>query len=62
MLFISFFDYHILMNSNLIIMAYVGMVALLTYTSFFGVAYPQAPTAHRWIQVGKAFPFRPPGQ
>ena len=52
MLFVSFFDYHILMNSNIIIMAYVGMVALLTYTSFFGVAYPQAPTAHRWINIG----------
>lgn len=59
MLFVSFFDYHVLMNSNLIIMAYVGMVALLTYTSFFGVAYPQAPTAHRWIQVGTAFTFQP---
>ena len=52
MLFVSFFDDHILMNSNIIIMAYVGMVALLTYTSFFGVAYPQAPTAHRWINIG----------
>ncbi len=58
MLFVSFFDYHIFMNSNIVVLGYLGMLALLTYTSFFGVAYPQAPTAHRWIEIG-SFSFQP---
>lgn len=58
MLFVSFFDYHIFSNSNIVVLGYLGMLALLTYTSFFGVAYPQAPTAHRWIEIG-SFSFQP---
>ncbi len=58
MLFVSFFDYHIFMNSNIVVLGYLGMLALLTYTSFFGVAYEQAPTAHRWIEIG-SFSFQP---
>lgn len=49
MLFISFFDYHILMNSNVVILGYAAALGLLTYTSFFGTA---VHGARRWIEIG----------
>ena len=49
MLFISFFDYHILMNTNVVFIGYFGMLAILTYTSFFG---DDAHDARRWINIG----------
>ncbi len=55
MLFISFFDYHILMNSNIVIIGYLGALALLTYTSFFG---DEVHGARRWIELG-SFSFQP---
>ncbi|MCD7888386.1 MAG: putative lipid II flippase FtsW [Oscillospiraceae bacterium] len=55
MLFISFFDYHILFNSNVVILGYTAMLALLTYTSFFGT---ENAGARRWIEIG-SFSFQP---
>ncbi|MCD7804270.1 MAG: putative lipid II flippase FtsW [Oscillospiraceae bacterium] len=55
MLFISFFDYHILFNSNVVILGYTAMLALLTYTSFFGTENAEA---RRWIEIG-SFSFQP---
>lgn len=53
MLFISFFDYHIFMNSNVVIIGYSVMLLLLTYTSFFGRA---EHGARRWIDIlGQSF-------
>lgn len=49
MIFISFFDYHILMNSKIVLFGFLGGAALLTYTSFFGDAVARA---RRWITIG----------
>ncbi len=56
MIFISFFDYHILMNSKLITLGFLVSLALLTYTSFFGY---EVANAKRWIQIGESFTFQP---
>ncbi|MCD7770894.1 MAG: putative lipid II flippase FtsW [Oscillospiraceae bacterium] len=55
MLFVSFFDYHILMNSNVVVIGYLAMLGLLTYTSFFGTENAEA---RRWIEIG-SFSFQP---
>ncbi|MCC8195732.1 MAG: putative lipid II flippase FtsW [Ruminococcus sp.] len=55
MLFISFFDYHILFNSNVVILGYTAMLGLLTCTSFFGT---ENAGARRWIEIG-SFSFQP---
>lgn len=49
MIFISFFDYHILMNSKVVTLAFLVALAILTYTSFFGEA---VAGARRWIEIG----------
>ena len=49
MVMISFFDYHILMNSKLVMFGFLGVFALLTYTSFFGDAVARA---RRWLFIG----------
>ncbi|MBQ8624276.1 MAG: FtsW/RodA/SpoVE family cell cycle protein [Oscillospiraceae bacterium] len=49
MIFISFFDYHILMNSKVVTFGFLAVLALLTYTSFFGEA---VAGARRWIEIG----------
>lgn len=49
MIFISFWDYHILMNSKIVIIAFMAMLALLTYTTLFGDA---EYGARRWIYIG----------
>lgn len=49
MLVISLIDYHIFMNSNIIILGYIVMLGILTYTSFFGDAKHDA---RRWIEIG----------
>lgn len=49
MVFISFWDYHILMNSKIVISAFVLLLGLLTYTTFFGDA---EYGARRWIYIG----------
>ncbi|MBQ8395966.1 MAG: FtsW/RodA/SpoVE family cell cycle protein [Oscillospiraceae bacterium] len=49
MVFISFWDYHILMNSKIVISAFVVLLGLLTYTTFFGDA---EYGARRWIYIG----------
>ena len=49
MVIISFFDYHILMNSKLVLIGFLGGLGLLTYTSFFGSAVAKA---RRWISIG----------
>lgn len=49
MIFISFFDYHILMNSKVVTLAFLVALAILTYTSFFGEA---VAGARRWIIIG----------
>ncbi len=49
MIFISFFDYHILMNSKVVIFGFLAVFALLTYTTFFGDA---VAGARRWIIIG----------
>ena len=49
MIFISFFDYHILSNSKIVFIGFLGGLALLTYTSFFGDAVAKA---RRWITIG----------
>ncbi len=56
MIFISFFDYHILMNSKLVTLAFLAALALLTYTSFFG---EEVAGAKRWILIGESFSFQP---
>ncbi len=56
MIFISFFDYHILMNSKLITLAFLASLGLLTYTSFFG---DEVAGAKRWIWIGDSFSFQP---
>lgn len=49
MVFISFWDYHILMNSKIVISAFILLLGLLTYTTFFGDA---EYGARRWIYIG----------
>ena len=49
MVFISFWDYHVLMNSKLVVFGFLGTLALLTYTSFFG---DSVAGARRWITLG----------
>ena len=49
MIFISFFDYHILMNSKIVLFGFLGGLALLTFTSFFG---DEVAGARRWLTVG----------
>ena len=49
MVVISFFDYHFLMNSKIVLLSFIGGLALLTYTSFFGEAVAKA---RRWIRIG----------
>ncbi len=49
MIFISFFDYHILMNSKIITLGFLAALGILTYTSFFGEA---VAGARRWIVIG----------
>lgn len=49
MVFISFWDYHILMNSKIAIFGFLGTLGLLTYTSFFG---DEVAGARRWITLG----------
>lgn len=56
MIFISFFDYHILMNSKLVTLAFLVSLAMLTYTSFFGY---EVANAKRWIKIGESFTFQP---
>lgn len=46
---ISMSDYHILMNANIVIPAFLVMLALLTYTSLLGDAEYDA---RRWIYIG----------
>ncbi|MCD7822561.1 MAG: putative lipid II flippase FtsW [Oscillospiraceae bacterium] len=55
MLFVSFFDYHILSNSNVIALGYLAMFVLLSYTSLFGT---ENAGARRWIEIG-SFSFQP---
>ena len=49
MIFISFFDYHILMNSRVVMIGYFGMLGLMYYTAFFG---NDVHGAKRWIKIG----------
>lgn len=49
MIFASFFDYHILMNSKVVTFGFLAVLALLTYTTFFGDA---VAGARRWIEIG----------
>ncbi len=49
MVFISFWDYHILMNSKIVILAFIAMLGLLTYTTFFG---HEEYGARRWLEIG----------
>ncbi len=49
MVFISFWDYHILMNSKIVIMAFIILLGLLTFTTFFG---HEEFGARRWLEIG----------
>lgn len=49
MIFVSFFDYHILMNSKVVTFGFLAVLGLLTYTTFFGDA---VAGAKRWIEIG----------
>ncbi len=49
MVFISFWDYHILMNSKIVILAFIIMLGLLTYTTLFG---HEEFGARRWLYIG----------
>lgn len=55
---ISIFDYHIFLNSKIVLIGYVAAVALLTYTTFEGVGKAEAI---RWISIpiGPGFNFQP---
>ncbi len=46
---ISFFDYHILMNSKIVIPAFLLILGLLTFTTFFG---HEEFGARRWLYIG----------
>ncbi len=49
MIFISFFDYHILMNSKIVLIGFLGGIGLLTFTSLFG---DEVAGARRWLTLG----------
>ena len=49
MIFISFFDYHILMNSKIVFLGFVGGLGLLSFTSLFG---DEVAGARRWLTLG----------
>lgn len=56
--FISILDYHIFLNSRIVFLGYIIVVALLTFTTFKGVGKAEAI---RWIQIpiGPGFNFQP---
>lgn len=56
MIFISFFDYHILMHSKLVSLGFLVALALLTYTTFFGM---EVAGAKRWLEITETFTIQP---
>lgn len=52
MFMISFLDYRVFKNKYVITFFFWASCAILLFTSFFGDVNPQAPSAHRWINIG----------